>query len=179
MVRFLLDRGIEVNAKERYGKASIHLASIEGHTSVVEILLNRGADPNDLDSRYSNTPLYYAFKNRRDEVVKCLICKDARIKRSFLDQHWIDGIGTSADISRTLTLWQFTMGVVCLGELGVYYILDASSIIDLYQYSVDLKLGLGLGLGFERDRGAETRAGFSAEEEGEEVVVVEEEFLCR
>ena len=44
-VRMLLDRGADVNARERYkGQTALMWAAAERHAAVVELLLERGAD---------------------------------------------------------------------------------------------------------------------------------------
>ena len=41
------------------------------------------------------------------------------------------------DIALTLHRWSFTMGLLSLQELSLYFKLDCSSIIDLWQYIID------------------------------------------
>ena len=43
MVRLLLDRGADVNVRDRGGRAPLHLACMNGHTDTVRLLLDRGA----------------------------------------------------------------------------------------------------------------------------------------
>ena len=58
-VRELLDRGLNVNAKDGAGWTALMMASLEGLPKVVELLLNRGADPNT-DSARAETALIIA-----------------------------------------------------------------------------------------------------------------------
>ena len=44
VVKLLLDRGAEVNAKDGVGWSALHLAAREGHKDVVLLLLDRGAN---------------------------------------------------------------------------------------------------------------------------------------
>jgi hypothetical protein len=57
-VRRLLDRGVNVNANppgSHWTATPLHTAAIQGQTAVVQLLLQRGADPTQRDSRYTGT----------------------------------------------------------------------------------------------------------------------------
>ncbi len=56
----LLDEGVDVNAKFRYGVTALFYASDHGHLEVVTVLLARGATVNLKDTFYSATPLTWA-----------------------------------------------------------------------------------------------------------------------
>lgn len=77
-VRALLDQGTDVNAKSEYGATALSFASDKGHTEVVKLLLERGADPNVEDTFYGSTPLVWAVYNGRVEVVKLLVAAGAK-----------------------------------------------------------------------------------------------------
>jgi hypothetical protein len=59
-VKQLLDAGVDVNAKFRYGATALSYACDRGHLEVVRVLLERGADPNVKDTFYGATPLSWA-----------------------------------------------------------------------------------------------------------------------
>lgn len=59
-VRSVLDRGLDVNAKDRYGSTPLHNAVWFGNLSIVKVLLEYGADINAVDI-YSNSVLHSAM----------------------------------------------------------------------------------------------------------------------
>ncbi|OGG51596.1 MAG: hypothetical protein A3F84_17740 [Candidatus Handelsmanbacteria bacterium RIFCSPLOWO2_12_FULL_64_10] len=85
IVTFFLDRGVDPDVAGRYGKESdyndvlraLHWAAGDGHADVVKLLLERGADVHG-KNRYL-TPLQYAARRRRPEMVKLLLGHGARM----------------------------------------------------------------------------------------------------
>lgn len=61
-VRAALNRGLDVNAQDAHGWTVLHMAAFEGLPSVVELLLERGADPG-LKNDDGETPLLLAAGN--------------------------------------------------------------------------------------------------------------------
>jgi hypothetical protein len=59
-VRKLLDEGVDVNTKFRYGVTALAYACDRGHIELVKLLLERGADVNVEDTFYHATPLSWA-----------------------------------------------------------------------------------------------------------------------
>jgi hypothetical protein len=58
-VRFLLDRGVHVNASppgSHWTATALHTAAVQGQIAVVDLLLRRGADATLTDGRYHATP---------------------------------------------------------------------------------------------------------------------------
>jgi ankyrin repeat protein len=71
----LLDEGVDVNTKFRYGRTALSFAADRGHVDVVKVLLERGADINAKDTFYNATPLNWAINpamERRPEHVEVL-----------------------------------------------------------------------------------------------------------
>lgn len=63
----------DVNSRSRtYGHAPLHIAAKNGHTEVVKLLLDKGADPNLENGNNTKTPLYYAVEKQHLDVVKTL-----------------------------------------------------------------------------------------------------------
>jgi hypothetical protein len=82
-VKKLIDEGVDVNTKFRYGATAIFYASDHGHIDVVKVLLDKGADLTLKDTFYGFTPLMLATspaqKKRPEhtEIAKLLIAKGA------------------------------------------------------------------------------------------------------
>ena len=90
-VKKLLDEGVDVNTKFRYGATALFYACDHGHVDVVKVLLDRGADMALKDSFYGFTPLALAIgpaqKKRPEhtEIVKLLVAKGSPGKELALN----------------------------------------------------------------------------------------------
>uniref|UniRef100_A0A1A9VK18 ANK_REP_REGION domain-containing protein n=1 Tax=Glossina austeni TaxID=7395 RepID=A0A1A9VK18_GLOAU len=62
----------QVNATDQYGATPLHLAAENGHTDIVNALLNEGADVN-AKAVIDITPLLFAAQNGHEGVVKVLL----------------------------------------------------------------------------------------------------------
>lgn len=82
-VKRLLDEGLDVNTKFRYGTTAIFFACDAGQIDVVKVLLDKGADLTIKDTFYGMTPLALAVEPPRkktpahNEIAKLLIAKGA------------------------------------------------------------------------------------------------------
>ena len=72
LVKELLEKGANPNAKDRFNQTPLHFAARHGHVEVVKLLLEYKADPNAKD-KDSVTPLHAAASNGRVDVVKLLL----------------------------------------------------------------------------------------------------------
>jgi ankyrin repeat protein len=75
VVRLLLDRGIHIDATppgSHWTATALHAAAGQGQRAVVELLLERGADPSIKDVRYQSTPLGWATHMGKDAVIAVL-----------------------------------------------------------------------------------------------------------
>lgn len=61
----------DVNVKNNYGLASLHLAAINDDMEVAKMLLERDANVN-VQSNAGNTPLHWAARNGHTEVAELL-----------------------------------------------------------------------------------------------------------
>lgn len=76
-VKALLDKGVNVNAKTRYGATALSFACDRENIELVKLLLERGADPNSRDTFYGEVPLGWALSKGNAQIVKLLLDKGA------------------------------------------------------------------------------------------------------
>jgi hypothetical protein len=72
-VKALLDRGVDVDTKFRYGATALSYASDKGHLEVVKVLLERKADVNVKDTFYNATPIIWAAQKGHAKIVEALL----------------------------------------------------------------------------------------------------------
>jgi ankyrin repeat protein len=89
-IKKLLDEGVDVNTKFRYGATALSYASDRGHLDVAKLLVDRGADVNARDTFYNATPLTWAVspamgrKPQHPEIVRLLLEHGAQPKGQAL-----------------------------------------------------------------------------------------------
>eukprot|EP00045_Choanoeca_perplexa_P000329 m.13799 g.13799 ORF g.13799 m.13799 type:complete len:603 (+) comp10224_c1_seq2:313-2121(+) len=78
MVRFLLDKGAEVNVKDKDGRTGLHWACYNGHTDTAELLIARGVE---VDARTHDfwTALHYTAWKGYLDTSKLLIANGANV----------------------------------------------------------------------------------------------------
>ncbi len=96
VVDFLLQRGMEVDAKLRHhGQTGLHWAAYGGHVDTVKLLLERGAPINAKDESFGGTPLAWALyawahlppeanRGKHYEVVVLLAGAGATVEEKWL-----------------------------------------------------------------------------------------------
>lgn len=72
-VKALLDGGMDPDTANRYGATALTFASDKGHTEVIRLLLERGAEPNVTDTFYNQTPLAWALSKGHFDIAVLLI----------------------------------------------------------------------------------------------------------
>ncbi|HEV2800531.1 MAG TPA: ankyrin repeat domain-containing protein [Pyrinomonadaceae bacterium] len=83
-VKSLLDRGVDVNSKFRYGATALSYAADKGHLEVVKVLLERKADTNVKDTFYGATPIVWAAQKGHAKIVEALIAAGAEGREDAL-----------------------------------------------------------------------------------------------
>ena len=71
MVEFLVRKGADIHAQNNRGETPLHLASRQGHLSVVEFLVRSGADIR-AQANNGDTPLDNSIQRRKQDVVDYL-----------------------------------------------------------------------------------------------------------
>lgn len=74
---FLLDRGVEIDARLAQGGTGLHDAILWSHPDVVDLLLVRGADPGVRHRRWNATALDFASYNGKEACVRRLLDSNA------------------------------------------------------------------------------------------------------
>lgn len=77
LVQLLLNRGPDVEHRDKKGFTSLMLAATAGHAKIVEILLNKHADLEAQSERTKDTALSLACSSGRYEVVEILLARGA------------------------------------------------------------------------------------------------------
>ena len=79
IVKFLMEHGAEVPAKNHGGDTALHQAASNGHTEVVKLLIEQGAQVQTQDQD-EWTPLHMAAEEGHTELVQLLIEHDAQVQ---------------------------------------------------------------------------------------------------
>ncbi|KAL3737660.1 hypothetical protein ACJRO7_019229 [Eucalyptus globulus] len=80
------EKGVEANFADYDKRTALHLASCEGCTEVVVLLLERGADANSID-RWGRTPLSDACSFGHEDICKILMARGGKDPECYLPDH--------------------------------------------------------------------------------------------
>ena len=65
VARMLVERGVDINALDKYHCTALHLASLFGKLEIATLLLDHGANPN-AENDYGKTPLHLVSRGKYD-----------------------------------------------------------------------------------------------------------------
>ena len=139
--RRLIDTGeANVNGDRNFWNTALHYASTLGCLEIAELLTSSGADVN-ITNFNGETALHIAAGSIYShlEIVQLLLCQGADISiisngaRTALDYASSRG---HLEVADCLRKWPWTMAIIIVlkENLAIYHLLDASTIIDLWQY---------------------------------------------
>ncbi|QMV45638.1 hypothetical protein HC358_00465 [Wolbachia pipientis] len=80
IVKYLISKGANTNAKDKYGRTPLHIAAKNGEFDMVKYLINEGANVNAKD-KFDSTPLHSAAENGELSIVRYLINKGAYVTK--------------------------------------------------------------------------------------------------
>lgn len=78
VVNSLIEKGANINEKDKYDHAPLHLATTVGHTETVKLLLDNDAKTDEKNER-GDTPLHLAANRGQQKIVSLLLTKGAKI----------------------------------------------------------------------------------------------------
>lgn len=79
IVKYLVEKGADINTRDREGSNPLQNAAIKGYFDIVKILVEKGSDVNYKDDN-DVTPLHFACMSGNYELVKYLIDKGANVR---------------------------------------------------------------------------------------------------
>ena len=74
----LLNGGVDVNTKSRYGVTAAGFAADKGHLEVVRLLVERGANLDVTDSFYGSRPIDFALRGGHPDVALYLLSRGSK-----------------------------------------------------------------------------------------------------
>lgn len=75
----LLDAGVDIDARNNLGETALHKAVLFAHTSMVRLLLSRGASTSIADNWWGGTPLHWAADMGKHDIGKLLLAAGAEV----------------------------------------------------------------------------------------------------
>ena len=76
-MRFLLEKGADINYRGFFGAPGLHWAAINGHKPIVEFLIANGTDLALRDTQFNSTALGWALEGRQKEIAELLLARGA------------------------------------------------------------------------------------------------------
>ena len=138
-VKYLIDRGADVNSLDACDDTPLHYACIYGNLDIVKILLDNGANVNSLDY-FDTTPLYTAVSNA--DIVSLLIENGADIEiANFLGDTPLIHACSHGYTESMKVMLENGADANCVTEYGSYpihYVTNEEQIDLLLQYGADI-----------------------------------------
>jgi ankyrin repeat protein len=100
-IKKLLNSGVDVNAKNEYGRTALHYAAYSGSAATARELLARGADVNAKDVS-GWTPLRHAEHYGKIDVVRILVDAGADVNATDKDGHSVSSWLARTGLARGL-----------------------------------------------------------------------------
>lgn len=91
-VKELVDSGIDINAKDKYGYSALHIASFKQLDQIATLLIDMGIDVN-IQDKNGQTILHYAALNNQLNIAKAALNKGASL--SIEDMHGNEPLWTA------------------------------------------------------------------------------------
>lgn len=104
-VKILLDKGADINAKDKEGRTALITAAMNGHPVTMKLLLNRGAEINIKDKE-NKTALIRAAANDNPATVQILLDRGALVNTRDKD-------------GRTALIWSARYGHLAVAQILV------------------------------------------------------------
>ncbi len=96
MVKFLVERDVDVNATDKYGCTLLHWATLKGHLDVAKFLASKGANVNAEDI-LGRKPIHFAVINDHRNIIEFLpdkgIIVNSADKQGHTPLHWASWSG--------------------------------------------------------------------------------------
>ena len=76
--KILIEKGANIELKDRYGYTPLEVAVHNGHISIVKLLIEKGSKINDQNG-WKETPLHFALKRNKKEIIELLLQNGANM----------------------------------------------------------------------------------------------------
>jgi ankyrin repeat protein len=138
IVEYLIEKvlNLDINVKDCNELSSLSWACLKDDFPIIQLLIENGANVNNQDVD-DVTPLMLVIQNKNIEIVNFLLVHGANINNC--DSYKRDCITLAKqkkniEIVSILEKWPIVMIILVWQELGVYYLFDCQSLIDLFLY---------------------------------------------
>ncbi|KAH9494606.1 hypothetical protein Btru_019695 [Bulinus truncatus] len=144
LIHFYLEHGVDIQAKDSKGESALMLVSkLEGCETILEILLQSGADPN-MSNEGGKTALHFAVSENHLKNVETLLNYSADVnKRCHLGLTCLHLCANKQDIEMVRLLFKHGADVNLDGYLGNTPLLLAANIADVNSDFLNYLIDIG------------------------------------